>query len=140
MENSDFENSDARKNQRFASSIDLYELQAFGRDQSGRDQASSYGELSNRIIWNIRKSVFQCKEQNRQKFIENVSETKKLLIENLIKKMKPAVMGDKLGWVWMSRKMIEKRFFFKSSEYQDSDATNKINRFPPQYSFKNVMF
>ena len=86
MENSDFENSDARKNQRFASSIDLYELQAFGRDQSGRDQASSYGELSNRIIWNIRKSVFQCKEQNRQKFIENVSETKKLLIENLLKK------------------------------------------------------
>ena len=38
-------------------------------------------------------------------------------------------MGDKRGWVWMSRKIIDKRFFLKILDYQDSDATIKVNNF-----------
>ena len=33
----------------------------------------------------------------------------------------------------MSRKIIDKRFFLRILDYQDSDATNKINGLLPQY-------
>ena len=37
--------------------------------------------------------------------------TKKLFIDTLMEEMKPVVMGNKWGWVWMSRKKIFERFF-----------------------------
>ena len=36
----------------------------------------------------------------------------KLLIETFLKEMKPVVMSDKWGWVWISRKNIIKCFFW----------------------------
>ena len=53
--------------------------------------------------------------------------------------MKPVVMGDKGGWVWMSRKIIQ-RFFLESLDYQDFDATNTINGYLPQYYSTCVIF
>ena len=71
----DYQDSDARKNLWFNWSIELQEFQVFGRDQDGRYQASSYGEIGvsisrrnnkNSQIWSSGKSVFQCKSQKPQ--------------------------------------------------------------------------
>ena len=120
----------------FVLSIDFHKFQVFGRDQDGRYQASSYGELRvsisrwnnmNSIIWNNGRSVFQCKTLN-----------KNFIIETLMKEMKPIVMGNKGGWVWMSRKIID-RFFLEILDYPGSHTTNKINGFSPQNSSASVL-
>ena len=107
------------KNQWFDLSIDFDKSQVFERDQNGRHQVFSYGELGvpitrwnsiNSINWNIGwKSNARSKIKNIT--IENIYTTKKHFIETLIRKMKLAVMGDKGGWNWMSRKIIDRTFF-----------------------------
>ena len=49
-------------------------------------------------------------------------------------------MSDNGGWVWMSRKIIEMKFFWETSDYADSDKTNKIQASSAQYSSASVMF
>ena len=80
---------------------DLHKFQIFGKDQDGRYQASSYGELRvsisrmnimNRIIWNIRRSEF--KEQN-QKYYQRDCFCKKLLLDALLEEKVPTIRGDK---------------------------------------------
>ena len=61
-------------------------------------------------------------------------------IETLVGELKPVVMGDKGGWVWMSRKIIDE-IYLEIVDYRDSDATNKINHFSwSQYCSASVMF
>ena len=67
--------------------------------------------IINSIIWNMRSSVFQWKEQNRQYYHRNCSPIKKFFIETLMKEMKPRFMGEKVGWIWTSRKTIERSLF-----------------------------
>ena len=90
------------KSQGFDLTKDIHKSQIFGRDQDGRYQASSYGKLrvSNIIkckIWNIGSSVFQSKEQNREKHHQECFDNYKVSIETLIEEMKSLVMGDKRG-------------------------------------------
>ena len=113
-------------------SIFLHKFEAFGKDQDERYQAWSYGQLRvsksrqnilNSIVWYIGLSVFGSKKKIDNIPIDNASTTKKLLSEPLIEK-EPVVIDEKWGWVWKIRKM---RRFLDISDYQDSDATNKIN-------------
>ena len=62
------------KNQWFDLSIDFDKFQVLGRDQDGRYEPSTHGELrvslskgniTNSTTWNIGRSVFQCKEKSR---------------------------------------------------------------------------
>ena len=48
-------------------------------------------------------------------------------------------MGDKWWWVWISIKIFF-RIFLAISNYQVSDATNKMNVFFSQHSFTSGMF
>ena len=77
LETSDYQDADTRENQCIDLSIDLHNIRVFGRDQDGRCQASSYGQLRVPVsrwniiignIWNIGLSLIQCKEQNRHYF------------------------------------------------------------------------
>ena len=70
--------------------------------------------------------------------IENVFKTKRFFIETLKGEMKPVVMGDKGGWVWMAKKNNNKELLAEFLEYQDSVATNKINGYSPQYSTSSL--
>ena len=65
--------------------------------------------------------------------------TKKLFIDTLMEEMKPVVMGNKWGWVWMSRKKIW-TFFWEILHYQDSDATNKSNDSSSHNCWSSVIF
>ena len=126
------------KDQWFDLSIVFHKFHVFGRDQDGRYQASSYGELRvsisrwniiNSIIWNFGKPVIQCKEQNRQYYHQDCYPTETLFIEVLKEEMRPIVMGDRGGWVRLSRKNCDRSFFLEILDYPDSDRTNKINGF-----------
>ena len=66
--------------------------------------------------------------------VENILTTKKLLIETLIEQTKAVVIGE-------NEDEFEKIkcFFLGISDYQDSDRTNKINGFAPQYSSTSVL-
>ena len=83
---------------------------------------------------------FQCKEQNGQYFHRDCFPTIKVFLETFIEEIKPIVKGDKGWWVWISRKIFDKRFFFEILDYPVSAATNKINVFSPQNYFRSVMF
>ena len=48
----------------------------------------------NSIIWNIGLSVFDTAKKLDNISIEIISKTKKFLIETLIEKIKPVVMGE----------------------------------------------
>ena len=102
------------KSQWFDLCIDLHKFHVFGRDHDGRYKASNEAELKvsiswwniiNSIIWNIGLSVLKCKEQTRQYLHRECFTTEKFRIETLIE-MKSVVMGEKWGWVWVSRKII----------------------------------
>ena len=149
MDCSDYPNSDTKKIQWLDLSIDFHEFQFFCRNQGGTYQISSYGELRvlisrwniiKSMFWNIGRSVFQNKEQNWQNFWRKRFYNKKRLVEALMEKMKPVVMDDKWGWVWRSRIIFDKKFYFETSDYQDSAATNKINGFATQHTSTIVLF
>ena len=69
--------SEEKINDLLCQSTSIHQVQAAGRDQDARYQASSYRELGVSITWwnvltsfnwKIGSSVLQCKEQNRQNF------------------------------------------------------------------------
>ena len=125
------------KNQMFDLSIDFHEFQVFARDHDGRYQTFSYGELGvsisrwtivNSIIWNTGRSLFQCREKNRQYYHRECFHNYKAFHWDFDRRLKAVVISDKGGRVWMSR-MIFDMIFWKVLDSQDSDVTNKINDF-----------
>ena len=65
---------------------------------------------SKSVIWSI---IFPMQGKKSTKLTSGMFlQLKKLLIETLIEEIKPVVMGDKGGWVWMSRKTFDWRCFW----------------------------
>ena len=89
------------KNQGFDWSINFHKLQVFGRGQDGIYQASN--DRIEIVKIEMKHYYQQCLEysiaRNKNDIISNrnVSTTENFLIENLIEKMKPVVVGDKRG-------------------------------------------
>ena len=116
------------KNHCFDFSIGFHKFSAIGSDQYGnlrpirRLKCFSFEwNIINSPFWNIGTSMFQCKEQNCQKFFawqcygvdKNVSTTEKILVTTLIEERKPLVKGDNWGWVWMSGNINIGGYFFR---------------------------
>ena len=83
------------KQQQYDIAICPQKLQNFIRDQDGRYQASGHGEYRfsksrwidpKNVVWEIGRSVFQCRKQNRHFSIEIVSAFNRFLITTLIEK------------------------------------------------------
>ena len=137
------------KSHSFDSSKDILKFEICGRDQDGRYQASCYGNWEFQFRDDILRIALSGKPEaqffNARNKIDKVTirvvlTRKKFFIETWIEEMKTVIISDKRGWVSMSRKIIDKRFFPEILECHDSDATNRINGFSPLYSSTNVMF
>ena len=108
------------KSHSFDSSKDIPKFEICGRDQDGRYQASCYGNWEFQFRDDILRIALSGKPEaqffNARKKIDKVTirvvfTSKTFFIETLIEEMKTVIISDKWGWVSMSRKIIDKRFF-----------------------------
>ena len=133
------------KNQRFDVPIDFHKFRVSARDRDGRYQVSSYGELRfsksrwniiNSIIWNIGRSIFQCKEQKRQHYHRECFHKWEDFQWDFDRKK-----GSSFGRQRTISLNVEKNYCFSGKfGLSGIDATNQINASSSHYSTWSVIF